>query len=110
MSRTHRAWLVTALIALGAMLVAVLLARWQARRLTRPVDTLVESAERLGEGDFAVRNTPSGIEELDHVGGALDRTAVRLGELIARERAFSADASHQLRTPITGLASASRLR
>jgi signal transduction histidine kinase len=102
-SRTHRAWLVTALIALGALLVAVLLARWQARRLTRPVDTLVESAERLGEGDFAVRNTPSGIEELDHVGSALDRTAVRLGELIARERAFSADASHQLRTPITGL-------
>ena len=102
-SRTRRAWLVTALIALGALLVAALLARWQARRLTRPVDTLVESAERLGEGDFAVRNTPSGIEELDHVGRALDRTAVRLGELIARERAFSADASHQLRTPITGL-------
>jgi signal transduction histidine kinase len=102
-SRTHRAWIVTALIALGALLVAALLARWQARRLTRPVDTLVESAERLGEGDFAVRNTPSGIEELDHVGSALDRTAVRLGELIARERAFSADASHQLRTPITGL-------
>jgi signal transduction histidine kinase len=102
-SRTRRAWLVTALIALGALLVAALLARWQARRLTRPIDTLVESAERLGEGDFAVRNTPSGIEELDHVGSALDRTAVRLGELIARERAFSADASHQLRTPITGL-------
>ena len=101
--RTHRVWLVTALIALGALFVAALLALWQARRLTRPIDTLVESAERLGEGDFAVRNAPSGIEELDDVGHALDRTAVRLGEVIAAERAFSADASHQLRTPIAGL-------
>jgi signal transduction histidine kinase len=101
--RVHRTWLVIALIALGALLVAALLGRWQARRLTRPIDTLVHSAERLGAGDFAVRNSPSGIEELDDVGHALDSTAERLGELIARERAFSADASHQLRTPITGL-------
>jgi signal transduction histidine kinase len=101
--RVHRTWLVIGLIALGALVVAVLLAQWQARRLTRPVDKLVDSAERLGAGDFAVRNAPSGIQELDDVGHALDRTAERLGGLIARERAFSADASHQLRTPITGL-------
>jgi signal transduction histidine kinase len=73
------------------------------RRLTRPVDALVASAERLGAGDFAARVMPSGIDELDHLGAALDRTADRLGGLVARERSFSADASHQLRTPITGL-------
>ena len=71
--------------------------------LTRPIDTLVESAERLGDGDFAVRNVPSGIEELDDVGHALDCTVVRLGEVIAVKRAFSVDVSHQLRTPIAGL-------
>jgi len=101
--RTRRTWFMIGSIGFIALLVAALLARWQARRLTRPVDALVASAEQLGAGDFATRTHPSGIGELDHLGAALDRTADRLGGLVARERSFSADASHQLRTPITGL-------
>jgi signal transduction histidine kinase len=101
--RTRHAWLLMALAALVALAISGLLAWWQARRLTRPVDTLVESAERLGAGDFAVRSSRSGIRELDELGAAVDATAQRLGELLSRERAFSADASHQLRTPIAGI-------
>ena len=101
--RTRRTWLAITLIGAAALLVAALLALYLARRLTRPVDTLVNAAERLGAGDFSVRTEPSGVDELDHLGRALDTTAERLGGLVARERAFSSDASHQLRTPLAGL-------
>jgi signal transduction histidine kinase len=101
--RTHKAWLLMLLAALAAIAISGLLAWWQARRLTRPVDALVDSAERLGAGDFSVRSKHSGVDELDELGAAVDATAQRLGELLSRERAFSADASHQLRTPIAGI-------
>jgi signal transduction histidine kinase len=101
--RARRTWFVMALISAGAIGIAALLARVLARRLVRPVTTLASVADRLGDGDFSVRTRPSGVDELDHLAAALDSTAERLGDLVARERAFSSDASHQLRTPITAL-------
>ena len=101
--RVHRAWLAMAALAAGALTGAGALAWRQARRLSRPVAALAEKAARLGEGDFSVRAARCGVAEVDAAADALNATAGRLGELLARERAFSADASHQLRTPLTRL-------
>ncbi len=103
--RAHvwQAWGIMAAIALVAALCAVTLAAIAARRLTRPLIQLENAATDVGEGNFGVRARLSGVPEIDRAGRALNKTAERIGDLVARERAFSAHASHQLRTPLTRL-------
>ncbi|GII34704.1 ATP-binding protein [Planotetraspora mira] len=89
-----------AIIALGA---AVGLASVTSRRLTLPLQELTKIAERLGSGDARPSRHRYGVPELDLVAEVLDRSALRISDLLSRERDFATDASHQLRTPLTGL-------
>ncbi|MDT0304580.1 ATP-binding protein [Streptomonospora wellingtoniae] len=97
------AWLGIASLSLLAIGVAVGLAMLQARRLTLPLVDLAATAERLGSGIVTPWGHRYGISEADRVAEVLDRSAERIAGLIATERHFATDASHQLRTPLTAL-------
>ncbi len=102
-SRQTQALLGIIALALLAVAVAVLLAIVQARRLTRPLEELAEAADRLGSGDARPLGRRYGIPELDQVAEGLDGSAQRITDLLSAGRDFAADASHQLRTPLTAL-------
>src|SRR5690349_5593316 len=102
-AEVRRRWLLIALLAAAAVGAAELLALVQARRLSRPLEQLARTSTLLGEGDFSARAGRSAIEEIDAVAVALDATAVRIAQLVGREREFTANAAHQLRTPLTAL-------
>jgi hypothetical protein len=91
------------LAALAGLVVAMLIARREAARLAAPIAELAARAELLGSGDFSRPTGPTGTPELDTLAEALALSERRLDELITREREFSANASHQLRTPLAGL-------
>ena len=102
-TRTWTAWAAMTLLALAVLGAAAALARRQAVRIATPLEGLTGAARALGTGDFTVRTPTTGLREVDEAGRALEATAERLGGLLDRERAFSADASHQIRTPLTAL-------
>ena len=103
--RAQRATLLLGALGLGVIVVGAAVARVVAGRLVRPVRELRDHAVQLGAGDFGITPRPTGVAEVDDAGAALAATARQLDDLLRRERAFSADASHQLRTPLAALRS-----
>jgi len=90
-------------VAVLATIAASGVAFLQARRMSRPLSDLAQTAERLGSGDPRPRHRRYGIPELDRVAEVIDHTADRISRMLATERRLAADASHQLRTPLTAL-------
>ncbi len=71
--------------------------------ISRPIDALAGVARRMAAGDLEARAEPRGSSEQVEVSEAFNEMADRLGTVLESQRAFVADASHQLRTPLTGL-------
>ena len=80
--------------------VAWLIARRLARQLTAPIERLAVAATDLGN-DAVTGSCQRSHRGIDAVPTLSDSSA-RIAEAIARERRFSADVSHQFRTPFAG--------
>jgi signal transduction histidine kinase len=102
-ANVHRAWIGLVGIGLAVILVGLLLAWLLATSLARPVRALDRAAVGLGGGDLDARATPEGPEEIASLAVSFNRMAAALGSTVRSQRDFVANASHQLRTPLTGL-------
>lgn len=87
----------------ASLVLAWYLASVMSRRLSAPLIYLAAQAEQIGSGQVRAQVRPSGIEEIDLVQEELARTGERMARRLAAERQRAADASHQLRTPLTAL-------
>jgi signal transduction histidine kinase len=97
-------WLYLVGLSGAAMAAAVLIAIYFARWVSRPLARLDSAARRIADGDLTVRaKTGYGPPELRRMAATFNMMAGRLEALVHGHRAMLADASHQLRTPLTAL-------
>ena len=71
--------------------------------LTRPLGSLAATARRVARGDLGARAPAGGSREQREVASAFNQMTSRLEDVLNAQRDFVANASHQLRTPLTGL-------
>ena len=102
-ARVRRSWVAFAVVSFLILLVGSVVAWALGTSLARPLRALAASANRLARGDLSARAPEEGPREVREVGIALNRMAAELDALLASQRDFVANASHQLRTPLTGL-------
>jgi signal transduction histidine kinase len=102
--RVHAAALALIAVAGGVLLAVALLGLVVARSVTGPLTNLEGAARRLGSGDLEARAPEhAGPSEVRALSREFNGMAARLEELVAAQRGFVADASHQLRSPLTAL-------
>jgi two-component system sensor histidine kinase MprB len=101
----RRLSLVLSLSAAGATVLALLLAAALTRRGLRPLRRLVEGAREIERTADAARRLPASgfTDEIAELTGVLNRMLSSLERAREGERRFLADASHELRTPVTTL-------
>jgi two-component system, OmpR family, sensor kinase len=74
-----------------------------ARRIALPIRRLDEAARRVAGGDLDTAVSVEGSSEQRSLGRAFNEMTQRIRRLLRVQQDFVADASHQLRTPLTGL-------
>ncbi len=97
-----RFWLLVG--ALAVVLLGTVFGLVLARALATPLERMAQTAAQIAAGDLDRRvGLPPGRNEVYATASAFDRMVDRLQALLAAQRRFVADASHELKTPLTAI-------
>lgn len=91
------------IVALIVLAMGLTVGAFISREISRPLRRLQRVAGRLAAGDLDARAKVEGSAEQRSLSTSFNEMADRVKRLLASQKAFVADASHQLRTPLTGL-------
>ena len=91
-------------VVLVLIFVAVAMGAWPVvRRLTRRLDALKKGVEAFGAGALHQRVSEEGRDEVAALGTSFNRAATRIEALLRSHQSLLANASHELRSPLTRL-------
>ncbi len=99
-------------LALGGVLAiafGALMGLWMSRRVLRPVTAFASAAEQVASGDFATRLEPGNDPDLASLATSFNQMVDAVQRRIELESRFVADVSHELRSPLTTLSTATQL-
>ena len=91
-------------VSVALWVVAGIGSRWVCRRALAPVARMTESAKRITADDLGERlPLPTSRDELHDLATRFNELLSRLQDSFERQRRFTGEASHQLRTPLTAM-------
>jgi len=93
--------LLLAPLALGFVIVVVVISVGGMRRMTRPMDNLIDAATRIEAGDYSAQVPEQGPQDLRSVARAFNAMSARLKAIDEQRRSLLADIAHELRTPLS---------
>ncbi len=102
--QVQRSILGLVVIGFAGLLAGLIIAFVLAESFSGGLRRLADAARRLGQGDLGARaETEAGAREVAQLARTFDDMAERLAQTVRAQREFVANASHQLRTPLTGM-------
>ncbi len=87
----------------AALVAGAILGSWAGSRILRPLRDMATVATRITEGDLTARVADSEDPDLGPIATAFNDMAATVETRLERERRFSANVSHELRSPLTGI-------
>lgn len=88
-------------ITIISLIISTIISLFMARKLSRPINEMNETAKKLGKGDFDIVFEKCGYEEIDELADTLNNATESLKNTDQIRRELMANVSHDLKTPLT---------